>query len=110
MGGKNSPLNVDVIKNKIEKGQVKVRGKSTEKQNKAHSVTGVNGKISDAKIVAWLKSRDEPITSTQLRDGLGFKSRTQGRRVMRRLAKAGVVRITTKQVTEKRRIFMFQIA
>lgn len=112
--GKNetSPTDVEEIKEKIDKGEVKVKGVKATKvtQKKARSVAGVNGNISDAKIVAYLKTQDEPITSTQLRDGIGFKSRTQGRRVMRRLAREKVVRITTKQVSDKRAIFMFQIA
>ena len=98
-----------IIAEKIDKGEVKVKGAKTKKV-KAHAVTGVNGKISDAKIVAWLKTQDDAVTSTQLRDGVGFKSRTQGRRVMRRLAKAGVVKTSEKQLTEKRRIFMFEVA
>lgn len=98
-----------IIAEKIDKGEVKVKGAKTT-QKKARTVTGVNGKISDAKIVAWLKTQDGAVTSTQLRDGVGFKSRTQGRRVMRRLAKTGVVKITPKQVTDKRRIFTFEIA
>jgi len=109
MAGKNSPLNVAVVKEKIDKGEVKVKGVKA-KQNKAHSVSGVNGKISDANVTAWLKAQDAAVTSTQLRNGLAFKTRTQARRVMRRLARRGVVRITTKQVTDKRRIFMFEIA
>jgi len=43
MAGKNSPLNVAVVKEKIDKGEVKVKGVKA-KQNKAHSVSGVNGK------------------------------------------------------------------
>lgn len=112
--GKNvtSPLNVAEIKERLDQGKVKVKGvKATKKKARSVAgVAGVNGKITDANIVAWLKTQDEPITSTQLRDGIGFKSRTQGRRVMRRLARAKVVRITTKQVSDKRAIFMFQIA
>jgi len=98
-----------IIAEKIDKGEVKVKGAKTT-QKKARTVTGVKGKISDAKIVAYLKKQDGAVTSTQLRDGIGFKSRTQGRRVMRRLAKTGVVRITTKDVSDKRSIFMFEIA
>jgi len=98
-----------IIAAKIDKGEVKVKGAKT-KQVKARTVTGVNGKISDAKIVAWLKTQDEAVTSTQLRDGVGFKSRTQGRRIMRRLEKAGVVRMTTKEISDKRSIFVFEIA
>lgn len=114
MTEKTSPLNVAVIKQKIDKGEVKVKGKSTAKQNKAQnkarSVSGVNSKISDAQIVSWLKEQDSAVTSTQLRDGVGFKSRTQARRVMRRLAKQGVVRIAPKQVSDKRRVFTFKMA
>jgi len=63
MARKESPLNVGVIKEKIEKGQVKVkatknvanRNKNTNKKN---SVKGSNGqKISDAEIMAWLFSQ-----------------------------------------------------
>ena len=78
--------------------------------NKEHSVKGVNGKISDAEIITWLKSQQSAVTSTELRDGLAFKTRTQARRVLRRLAKTGVIKIKTKQLTEKRRIFPFEAA
>lgn len=117
MAGKESPLNVDVVKEKIEKGQVKVKAtrnveeKNTHKNtSKENSVKGSNGqKISEAEIIAWLKAQDKAVTSTQLRDGLAFKTRTQARRIMRRLAKAKAVRITTRKLTEKRRIFMFEV-
>lgn len=107
---RKSPLDVTKIKQKIDNGQVKVKAsKSTAKKNtnKAHSVTGVNGKISDTEIMAWLKAQDKAVTSTQLRDGLAFKTRTQARRVLRRLAKRGVVKIKTKQLTEKRKVYTY---
>jgi len=114
MAEKTSPLNVAVIKEKIDKGEVKVKGIKTKQgkaQNKAqakqHSVSGVNGKISDENITAWLKTQNGAVTSTQLRDALGFKSRTQARRVLRRLAKSGVVKIQTKQLTGKRRVYNY---
>lgn len=110
MAGKESPLNVDVIKQKIEEGKVKVKARRSAHKNtsKEHNVKGSNGqKISETEIVAWLKGQQSAVTSTQLRDGLAFKTRTQARRVMRRLARAKVVRITTKQLTEKRKIFVF---
>lgn len=113
MAGKESPLNVGAIKEKIEKGEVKVKARknvANKNTNKEHSVKGVNGKIGDVEIVAWLKSQQSAVTSTQLRDALQFMSRTQARRVLKRLAKTGVVKIKTKQLTEKRRIFMFEAA
>lgn len=114
MAGKESPLNVGVVKEKIEKGQVKVKAtRNVAKKNtpKELSVKESNGqKISEAEIITWLKAQGKAVTSTQLRDGLAFKTRTQTRRVMRRLAKAKAVRITTKKLTEKRRIFMFEVA
>lgn len=100
---------VSIIKEKIDKGEVKVKGvKATKK--KARTVKGVNGNISDAKIVAWLKEQDGVVTSTQVRDGLGFKSRTQARRVLRRLAKAKKVIIRQRKLSEKRQVFTFTLA
>ena len=113
---KHSPTDVGVVKEKLEKGEVKVKGYRTKRNtaqkstSKEHSVKGVNGKISDAKIVAWLKEQDGAVTSTQVRDGLGFKSRTQARRVLRRLAKAKKVIISQHKLTEKRQVFTFMVA
>ena len=113
MGKGTSPTDVGVIKEKIDNGQVKVKGSkgtSQQKREKEHSVKGVKGSISDAQVMAFLKTQDLAITSTQLRDGLKFKSRTQARRVMRRMAKGNkpTVKITAKQVSDKRQVFMFQ--
>jgi hypothetical protein len=108
VGEKTSPTDVGVIKEKLDRGEVKAKG---EKQpRKEHAVKGVNGNISDAQVIAFLKTQDSAITSTQLRDGLQFKSRTQARRVMRRLAKGdkATVKITAKQVSDKRQVFMFE--
>jgi len=110
-----SPTDVEEIKRKIEEGEVKVKGVKTtkntaNKERVVKVVKGKNGEISDEKIMSWLKAQGKAVSSTELRDGLTFKTRTQARRVMRRLAKTKVVRITTKQVSDKRAIFMFQIA
>ena len=116
MVGKESPLNVGVIKEKLDKGQVKVKGRrqapAQQKKEplKEHGVKGVNGVISDAEVIAYLKTQDGCVTSTQLRDALGFQSRTQARRLLRRLARAGKVSISTKQLSEKRQIFTFGVA
>ena len=109
MGEKTSPTDVGVIKEKLDKGEVKVKGRKKQPR-KEHNVKGVNGKISDAQVIAFLKTQDSAITSTQLRDGLKFKSRTQARRVMRRMAKGDkpTVKITAKQVSDKRQVFMFE--
>lgn len=111
MAEKTSPLNVGAINEKIEKGEVKVkatRNVANKNTNKEHSVKGVNGRISDAQVIAWIQQQDgEFFTSTQIRDGLGFTSRTQARRVLRRLAKTGVVKIKTKQLTEKRKVYRY---
>jgi len=118
MAEKTSPLNVALIKEKIDKGEVKVKGVKTKQgkaqgkaQNKAqakqHNISGVDGKISDENITAWLKTQNSAVTSTELRDALGFKSRTQARRVLRRLAKAGVVKIQTKQLAGKRKVYSY---
>lgn len=115
MAEKHSPLNVGAIKEKIEKGEVKVKArrnvaKKSTNTNKEHSAKGVNGNISDAKIIAYLKTQNEAVTSTQIRDALHFQSRTQARRVLRRLAKAGQVKIGTHKVSDKRQIFTFEVA
>ena len=112
---RKSPIDVAEIKEKIDNGKVKVKGNKNKQNtakttNKVHGVKGVNGNITDAKIMAWLKEQDEHVTSTQIRDGLGFKSRTQVRRVLRRLAKLKKVNIGRRKVSEKRAIFTFGIA
>ena len=115
MTEKHSPTNVGAIKEKIEQGQVKVRQspKATRNvakkntTNKEHSVKGQNGKITDAQVRAWIKAQEGEFTSTKIRDGLGFMSRTQARRVLRRLAKAGVVKIQTKQLSDKRAVYRY---
>ena len=112
MGKRTSPTDVGVIKEKLDKGEVKVNGSTQQKKQprKEHSVKGVNGNISDAQVIAFLKTQDSPITSTQLREGLKFKSRTQARRVMKRMAKGDkpTVKITPKQVSDKRQVFTFE--
>ena len=108
MGKRTSPTDVGVIKEKLDKRQVKVKG--SKQPRKEHSVKGVNGNISDAEVIAFLKAQSGAVTSTQLRDGLQFKSRTQARRVMRRMAKGEkpIVKITPKAVSDKRQVFMFE--
>lgn len=119
---KTSPLKAAVVKEKIEKGQVKVKGtkskvkgtkskgakKNKSTKTKEHSVTGNNGKITDKEVIDYLKIHNKPCTSTQIRDALGFKSRTQARRVLRRLAKVGKVNIGTCKISDKRQIFTFE--
>ena len=108
MAGKESPLNVGVIKEKLDNGEVKVKG--SKQPRKEHSVKGVNGNINDAEILAYLKTQSGDVTSTQIRDALGFTSRTQARRVLRRLAKAGQVKTGSRKVSDKRQIFTFGVA
>ncbi|MDH5782523.1 MAG: hypothetical protein OEZ35_02475 [Candidatus Bathyarchaeota archaeon] len=76
MNGK-SPRDVAQIKEKIDTGKVKVKGNKNKKNttkntNKTHSVKGVNNNISDAKIIAYLKEHNKHVTSTEIRDALGF--------------------------------------
>ena len=117
MSEKTSPTDVGAIKEKIDNGQVKVnkRGSKTAKtgattKSKKHSVKGTKGKITDAKVIAYLKAQDKCVTSTQLRDNLHFKSRTQARRVLRRLEKAGKVVVNTRKISDKRNVFTFECA
>ena len=112
---RKSPRDVAEIKEKIDNGKVKVKGNKNKQNtakttNKAHGVKGVNGNISDAKIMAWLKKQDEHVTSTQIRDGLGFKSRTQVRRVLKRLAKLKKINIGRRKISDKRQIYTYDIA
>ena len=108
---RKSPLDVAEIKQKIDNGQIKVKaGKNTAKKNKTKSKSGVkgnNGLISDAKIIAYLKEQDKHVTSKQIRDALGFRSRTQVRRVLKRLAKLKKVDIEKRKISDKRQIFTF---
>lgn len=108
MAGKESPLNVGVIEEKLDKGEVKVKGQ--KRPRKEHCVKGVNGRINDAEILAYLKIQNADVTSTQIRDALGFTSRTQARRVLRRLVKAGQVKMGSRKVSDKRQIFTFGVA
>lgn len=119
---KHSPTDVGAINQKIENGQVKVKGKSrahkrrkkqdkrTKTKVKQHNVTGVKGKITDQQIIGFLKAQDRHVTSTEIRDALHFKSRTQARRVLRRLANAKQVNITTKKISDRRQVYTFGIA
>jgi len=116
MNESKSPTDVTEIKEKIDNGQVKVkrRGKS---QNKVKSkktnmkgVKGANGNICDNDILAYLKEQDKYVTSTEIRDGLQFVNRTQARRVLKRLAKAGKVNIKKCKISDKRRIYTYGIA
>jgi len=112
VGEKTSPTDVGVIKEKLDKGQVKVKGSKQQKKepHKEHSVKGMNGRINDAEILAYLKTQNANVTSTQIRDALGFTSRTQARRVLRRLAKAGQVKVGSRKVSDKRQTFTFGVA
>lgn len=117
----HNPTETDVIVEKIEKGEVKVKGarktrskattksKATQKPKakKQRPIKGDGCMITDKQIKKWLNKRTEPFTSTEIRDALKFKSRTQARRVLKRLAESGVVKITTTQLTEKRQIYSY---
>jgi len=88
----------------------------SERMAKTKSVkyVGAKGKVSLAKIVGILKAHiGTTFTSTELRDLLGMKSRTQTRRIMRALAKADNngfnVQISERKLTEKRNVFTFEI-
>ena len=102
------PTDSDVIKRKIESGQVKIKGIRKFNTTKKDGVKGNNGVVGDATIIAWLKAQDSAVTTTQLRDGLAFIDKKQVRQVMRRLAKTNAV-TKTRAVVNKRSICMYQI-
>lgn len=114
MNENKSPLEVGEIVEKIDKGKVKVKGtrksKGKSKSKKSKGVKGERGQISDAKVIAYLTAEGEHVTSTQLRDNLHFKSRTQARRVLKRLAKPKKVHIEKRKLSDKRTIYTYGIA
>jgi ABC-type polar amino acid transport system ATPase subunit len=113
MTGKSSPLNVAVIKEKIEKGQIKVKGRrNASKAKPKQGLTELQREIFET-LKRFNGNGNSNVTSTMIRDALGLDKETGRdtvRRVMRKLARLGMVKIGTKQISEKRQRYVYNLA
>ena len=112
----NNPRESDVVKAKIENGDVKVKAaaandaKTTKVAVSKKAARKSNG-LSEEKLLAWMKEQgDKEINSTAIRDAFKLKNRAPARHMMKPLAKLGKVVVAQVTNGKKRKHFTYKIA